>query len=66
MQEEVSILTPMEEQKILNEQLEAFKKQNPQIVEAMRVLHMDLDQYFRTLSQMAHPSSTSSNKAFGG
>ena len=47
--------TPMEEQKELNEQLDSFKKQNPEIVEAMRVLHMDLDRYLRTLSQLTSP-----------
>lgn len=58
--------SPMDEQKTLTDQLEAFKQQNPQIVEAMRVLHMDLDRYFRTLSQMSPPSTISSNTAFGG
>ena len=57
--------SPMEEQKSLNEQLEEFKRQNPQIVEAMRVLHMDLDQYLRAMSQMAPSSSSSTNTAFG-
>ena len=54
--------TPMDEQKQLNEQIESFKKQNPQIVEAMRVLHMDMDKYFQTLSLLNQSSATSSNK----
>ena len=57
---------PMEEMKTINEQLEAFKQQNPQIVEAMRVLHIDLDRYLRTLAQLNPTSTTTTNTAFGG
>ena len=57
---------PMEEMETINEQLEAFKQQNPQIVEAMRVLHIDLDRYLRTLAQLNPTSTTTTNTASGG
>jgi len=56
----------MEEQKLLNEQIEVFKQQNPQIVKAMHVLHVDMDRYLRTLAQLNPPVTTSTNTASGG
>lgn len=58
--------TPMDEQKALNEQLEEFKKQNPRVMEAIRVLNIDVDQYLRTLAQMTPSATTATNKTCGG
>lgn len=58
--------SPMEEQNLLNAQLDAFKQQNPRIVEAMRVLHVDMDRYLRALAQLNPPTSISTNTASGG
>jgi hypothetical protein len=56
----------MDEQKTLNEQLEAFKQQNPKVMEAIRVLNIDVDQYLRTLAQMTPSATTATNKTCGG
>ena len=58
--------SPMDEQQTLNEQIEAFKQQNPKVMEAIRVLNNDVDQYFRTLAQMTPAATTATNKTCGG
>ena len=45
-------------------QLKAFKDQNPEIMEAINVLNINVDQYLRAVASLTPRSSTSSTSNY--